>query len=315
MDYRSGGRSESDCFGRLRLSVLNGTAFAGINCEAYAKIGSLHRPLFDLLEKMRKSGEATAERMYGCRGMMCHHNTDFYGDCAPQDAYPAATIWQCGGAWLGLHIWEHYLFTLDKEFLREKYPIMDNLALLFVDFLIEDKEGYLVTCPSTSPENRFVTEDGEDAAVCAGPTMDNQIIRSLMKACIEGAEILGLAFSLACGTKRKIYGSGIRRPGNSDGFEGSLLQKSAECRLDLSDRRKYGNAGGDGGVPAAKPYSGSFSAGPAAVMEEGKRKGIKGKRRFGSFSGLGERRTDSGKCSFRLRQRYGVHRRTSGDNL
>lgn len=156
-------------------------------------LSSLHNPLFELLDKMEESGHETAQKMYGCRGMMCHHNTDFYGDCAPQDMYPASCFWPTGGAWLGLHIWEHYLFTLDLEFLREKYHILDELALFFVDFLVKDKQGYLVTCPSVSPENRFLLEDGTDTPVCAGPTMDNQIIRQLMKACLQGAEVLNIS--------------------------------------------------------------------------------------------------------------------------
>ncbi len=155
-------------------------------------LSALHEPLFDLLEKMKKSGKEAAEKIYGCRGMMCHHNTDFYGDCGTQDIYPAATVWQCGGAWLGLHLWEHYLFTGDKDFLADKYPLLNELALFFVDFLIEDKEGYLVTCPSVSPENRFITGEGEDTPICAGPAMDNQIIRALMRACIDGAGVLDI---------------------------------------------------------------------------------------------------------------------------
>ena len=74
--------------------------------------------------------------------------------------YAAAAFWQMGGAWMAMHLWEHYLFTLDEDFLRKEYPVMEEFALFFVDFLIKDKEGYLVTCPSVSPENRFVLEDG-----------------------------------------------------------------------------------------------------------------------------------------------------------
>lgn len=153
-------------------------------------LSELHQPVFEQLERMQITGSDVAKRMYNCRGMMAHHNTDYYGDCATQDMYAAGTFWQCGGAWLGLHIWDHYQYTLDKEFLRKYYPILDQLALFFVDFLIEDKEGYLVTCPSVSPENRFITEEGYDTPICAGPAVDNQIIRALMRSVLEGAEIL-----------------------------------------------------------------------------------------------------------------------------
>lgn len=155
-------------------------------------LSELHEPFFDLMRRMEKSGEETAREMYGARGMMCHHNTNFFGDCAPQDNYPAATFWQTGAAWMALHIYEHYLYTNDKAFLREYYDLMDKCALFFVDFLIEDREGYLVTCPTLSPENRYITEEGYDTPITAGPTMDNQIIRSLLKAVLESSEILGM---------------------------------------------------------------------------------------------------------------------------
>ncbi|WP_051208647.1 glycoside hydrolase family 95 protein [Butyrivibrio sp. WCD3002] len=153
-------------------------------------LSDLHEPQFELLSKLEKNGEECARKMYGCRGMVCHHNTDFYGDCGTQDVYPAATFWVVGCAWLAMHIIEHYKYTLDKEFLREKYPLIRKTALFFVDFLIQDEEGYLVTNPSCSPENRFVTEEGYDTPLCAGPAMDNQIIRALMKAVLESADIL-----------------------------------------------------------------------------------------------------------------------------
>lgn len=155
-------------------------------------LSELHGPLFDLMHKMQKNGREAAKKMYGCRGMMCHHNTDFYGDCGTQDVYQAATFWPMGAAWLAMHVWEHYRYTLDQEFLRQEYPMLEEIALFFVDFLIEDRDGYLVTCPSVSPENRFVVENGFDTPVCAGPTMDNQILRALMSTCLQAAEILGI---------------------------------------------------------------------------------------------------------------------------
>lgn len=155
-------------------------------------LSELHMPLFDLMHKLQKNGREAAERMYSSRGMVCHHNTDFYGDCGTQDVYQAATFWQMGAAWLAMHIWEHYRYTGDTEFLKQEYPMLEEIALFFVDFLIEDKEGYLVTCPSVSPENRFIAENGFDTPICAGPAMDNQILRALMDVCLKTAEILGI---------------------------------------------------------------------------------------------------------------------------
>ncbi len=161
-------------------------------CAENCALGDLHTPLFDLIEKMRPSGRATAREMYNCGGFMCHHNTDLWGDTAPQDLWIPGTQWPMGAAWLCLHIWEHYLYTLDKDFLKEKYETMKEASEFFVDFLIEDKKGRLVTCPSVSPENTYLTESGTQGSVCAGPSMDTQIITDLFNAVISSGRILGI---------------------------------------------------------------------------------------------------------------------------
>jgi alpha-L-fucosidase 2 len=157
-----------------------------------ANLSSLHKPLFDHIERMRPNGRVTAKEMYNCGGFVCHHNTDIWGDTAPQDLWMPGTQWPMGAAWLCLHIWEHYLFTLDREFLAEKYPTLKEAAAFFEDFLIEDKSGRLVTCPSVSPENSYITESGTKGALCIGPSMDSEIIYSLFTAVIESAKILGI---------------------------------------------------------------------------------------------------------------------------
>ena len=154
-------------------------------------LSELHSPLFDHIEKMRPNGRETAKKMYDCRGFVCHHNTDIWGDTAPQDLWMPATQWPMGAAWLCLHIWEHYQFTLDKDFLDKKYDTLREAALFFVDFLIEDKQGRLVTCPSVSPENTYITESGTKGSLCIGPSMDSQIIYCLFTAVIEAGKILG----------------------------------------------------------------------------------------------------------------------------
>jgi alpha-L-fucosidase 2 len=184
----------------------------------------LHQSLFSLIEKMEPNGEETARVMYHCRGTMCHHNTDYYGDCAPQDVYMASTQWVTGGAWLALHIWDHYQFTKDREFLKKYYPLLKNHALFFVDFLSPDGKGQLVTNPALSPENRYLLPDGFDTPICAGPTMDNQIVRSLFQAVLESAEILGIdepeksEFVRVCNLI----------PKNQVGSQGQLLEWSTE---------------------------------------------------------------------------------------
>ena len=124
-----------------------------------------HTALFDLIGRMREHGRSIARRMYGCRGFMAHHNTDLYGDCAPQDNWIPATIWTMGAAWLCTHLWMHYSYTQDLEFLKWAYPVMAEAALFFVDFL-EEKDGYLVTNPSLSPENVYILPNGEQGCCC-----------------------------------------------------------------------------------------------------------------------------------------------------
>lgn len=155
-------------------------------------LAECHLPLFKQIERMKESGRITAKKMYGCRGFVAHHNTDIWGDTAPQDLYMPATQWPMGVAWLCLHIWEHYQFTLDKEFLQDAYEMIKEAAQFFVDFLIEDSEGRLVTCPSVSPENTYVLSNGQRGNLCIAPSMDSQIINDLFSACIKTSNILGI---------------------------------------------------------------------------------------------------------------------------
>lgn len=102
----------------------------------------------------------------------------------------ASTSWTAGGAWMAMHLWEHFLFARDLDFLRAWRPVMREFAIFFVDFLTDDGTGHLVTCPSLSPENRYILPDGYDSPICAGPAMDNQILRDLFSACIEADTLL-----------------------------------------------------------------------------------------------------------------------------
>jgi len=149
-----------------------------------------HEPLFDLIERMRGPGRETARSMYGCRGFCAHHNTDLWGDTAPQDRWLPASYWPMGAAWLCLHLWEHYRFTLDLAFLRQALETMKEAALFLLDYLVESPGGEWVTCPSVSPENAYVLPDGQIGVLCAGPSMDTQIIRALFGACLEAGRIL-----------------------------------------------------------------------------------------------------------------------------
>ncbi len=178
-----------------------------------------HLPLFDLLKRVEESGRVTAEKMYGCRGFVAHHNTDIWGDTAPQDMYIPATYWVMGGAWLCTHIWQHYEFTGDMDFLREMYGTIRSAVEFFMDFLVE-YQGEYVTCPSLSPENTYILPDGTRGCVCFGSTMDNEILHDLFAICEKAGRL--------CGEKEEFLGKveyyRSRLPRLKIGSEGQLLE-------------------------------------------------------------------------------------------
>lgn len=151
-----------------------------------------HKPLFVFIERLRESGRVTADKMYGCRGFMAHHNSDIWADTAPQDVCVTSTFWTMGAAWLCLHLWDHYDYSRDAAFLREAYDTMKEAALFLTDFLVEGPQGQLVTCPSSSPENRYRLPSGESGALTYAPAMDSQIITELFRRCIQAAQILDI---------------------------------------------------------------------------------------------------------------------------
>jgi alpha-L-fucosidase 2 len=155
-----------------------------------AEVGNLsecHEPFFDLIDDLTISGARAAKQQYGARGWVVHHNTDLWRGAAPINNVDG--FWPTGGAWLCHHLWEHYLFTGDKDFLKRRaYPAMKSASEFFVDFLIKDpKTGCLVTSPSHSPEQTPPNRP----LFTPGPTMDNQLIRALFTYTIDAAEILG----------------------------------------------------------------------------------------------------------------------------
>jgi alpha-L-fucosidase 2 len=155
-------------------------------------LSECHEPFFDFVHALRPRGRDTARNTYNCRGFTAHHTTDawHYASAIGNTGYG---MWALGAAWCCQHFWEHYAFTGDREFLEKRaYPVMKEGAEFFVDFLVEHPEtGYLVSGPSTSPENRFRTADGQVANLTMGATMDHQIIFDLLTNCIEAGKILG----------------------------------------------------------------------------------------------------------------------------
>ena len=157
-----------------------------------SNLSECHKPLFRLIDRLKEKGRVIASQMYGCKGFVAHHNTNIWGDASPQDSHPTSTYWPMGAAWLCLHLWDHYEYTQDKEFLINAFPTMKEACEFFLDFLIADKEGNLVSCPSLSPENTYKTIDGYTTAICASPTMDHSILRTLFAKTASSAKLLGL---------------------------------------------------------------------------------------------------------------------------
>ena len=154
-------------------------------------LAELHSPLFDFLESLREPGRATARVHYGARGFVAHHITDIWGFTSPGDQ-PRSGLWPTGAAWLAQHLWEHYLFGRDRTFLEKSYATMKESAEFFLDYLVPDAKGRLVSGPSVSPENRYRLPNGRVGILCMGPSMDHQIIDGLFRQTMKTSEILGI---------------------------------------------------------------------------------------------------------------------------
>ena len=146
-------------------------------------------PLFSMIKDLSETGAITARQMYGAGGWMAHHNTDIWRIAGPVDA-AAWGMYPSGGAWLATHLWEHYLFSQDKDFLREWYPVLKGAADFYLDYLQPlPGTNYLVVVPSTSPEHGPM---GKRSTITAGCTMDNQIVHDALSSVHEAATILGV---------------------------------------------------------------------------------------------------------------------------
>lgn len=156
-------------------------------------LSELHMPLLTFIRQMPATGAATAREYYGVdRGWCLGHNTDIWAMTCPVGCHnddPMWANWNMGGAWLSTHIWEHYLFTLDREFLKEYYPTLRGAAEFCLGWMIE-RDGCLITSPSTSPENKFMTASGQTAATCYGGAADRAMIRDCLTAAREAATLL-----------------------------------------------------------------------------------------------------------------------------
>lgn len=204
----------------------NGDYHLNINVEMNhwitwaGNLSELQRPLIDLAHRMVPSGEHTAEVFYGTGGWCAHVLANPWCFTAPSEN-PSWGATNTGGAWLALHIWQQYRFTNDLEELRRNYPVMRGAAEFFLENLIrEPKHNWLVTAPTSSPENGFRDAAGRPIYICMGPTMDNQILRELFGAVVQASELLGCDAELATRLRR----AALQLPPNRVGEDGRLLE-------------------------------------------------------------------------------------------
>ncbi|KAJ8763564.1 hypothetical protein K2173_002447 [Erythroxylum novogranatense] len=155
-------------------------------------LSECQEPLFDFIKSLSVNGSKTAQVNYKAHGWVVHHSSDIWAKSSADTLDPTYALWPMGGAWLCLHLWEHYNFTLEKDFLEAKaYPLLEGCASFLLDWLIEEHGKYLVTNPSTSPEHAFITSDGTHASVSYSSTMDIMIIKEVFHGLVSASEVLG----------------------------------------------------------------------------------------------------------------------------
>ena len=166
-------------------------------------LSELNEPLFKLIKEVSETGRETAKTMYGADGWVLHHNTDIWRITGALDKAPSG-MWPSGGAWLCRHLWERYLYTGDVAFLRSAYPIMKEAGVFFDQTMVKEPvHGWLVVCPSNSPENVHAGSEGK-ATTAAGCTMDNQLVFDLWSAIITSARVLGVDAAFAAHLEQRI---------------------------------------------------------------------------------------------------------------
>lgn len=183
-------------------------------------LSELHEPLFALIGSLTGPGAVTAKKYYGAGGWVAHVLANPWGFTSPGEGanWGATTT---GSAWLCTHLWEHWLYTGDREFLARAYPLMKGSARFYLDMLIEEpRHKWLVTAPANSPENMFQMPDGTRAHVCMGPTFDNQLVRALFAATSAAAQELGVDEDF----RRELAAKGARLPPTRIGADGRIME-------------------------------------------------------------------------------------------
>ena len=184
-------------------------------------LSEMQEPLWDLLDNLRVRGRKTAQDHYNARGFVAHHTTDAWWWTSPIGRAQYG-MWPAGAAWTSRHLWEAYQFNQDKAFLRGRaYPVLKEAAEFYLDWLVEDpRTGKLVSGPSTSPENIFLTEEMERARITMGPAMDQQIVWDLFTNVLSAADELGISDEFTAETREKL----ANLAGPQIGSDGRLME-------------------------------------------------------------------------------------------
>lgn len=185
-----------------------------------ANISECTQALFDYMNtNLLVGGRKAAQDYYGCKGTVTHHLSDIYGFNAPADGVWG--LWPMGGAWLAFHMWEHYLYTQDLTYLKDTaYEYIKACVEFFLDYMVEDSQGRLLTGPSASPENDYIGADGKPVCMCMSPTMDVEIVSGLLKFYIETEKLLGID----CETAAKAAEALGKMPPIQIGKHGQLME-------------------------------------------------------------------------------------------
>ncbi|MDR3268112.1 MAG: glycoside hydrolase N-terminal domain-containing protein [Tannerella sp.] len=184
-------------------------------------LAELHQPLIQLIESLVEPGRRTAKAFYNADGWISHVITNVWGFTSPGE-HPSWGATNTGGTWLCAHLWEHYDYSRDRQYLQRIYPVLKGSAEFFLSILVpEPKHGWLVTAPTTSPENSFyLPETRKSASVCMGSTMDNQLVRETFSNVIAASEILNVDADL----RNRLKESVTRLPPNRIGSDGRLME-------------------------------------------------------------------------------------------
>ncbi|XVE93455.1 hypothetical protein REPUB_Repub01dG0194200 [Reevesia pubescens] len=213
-----------DCAPHLNIN-LQMNYWPSLSCN----LKECQEPLFDYISSLSINGSKTAKVNYEASGWVAHQVTDIWAKTSPDRGEAVWALWPMGGAWLCTHLWEHYTYTMDKDFLKNKaYPLLESCTSFLLDWLIDGPGGYLETNPSTSPEHMFVAPDGKPASVSYSSTMDIAIIKEVFSEIVSAAEVLGRKNDALIGKVREAQ---TKLPPTKIARDGSIM----EWALDFQD--------------------------------------------------------------------------------